>query len=546
MSKWCTREYLDKLDNDAKNELIFQVISANEKLTRDINDLKELLKLKSALPFMPSTEKIAYLFDEMELLTTALTEEEEKIIEVKEHTRTKAPHRIKELDSDTPIVKVDHCENADDEIINKDGYLYTRTEDKIVDKIAIVPAKYYIERHHYPQYKLKNFEADKSLGEKNIIVKWDNKDTDTIVAASSLVARIATRKYNDQLPLYRQEAIFKREGLEFTRQTLSNWLLRYFNLIKPLRDRLKYHILTSNLINQDETALQVLRLPDSKPTAKHYMMVQVGVSNLDANNNHKVALFTFLPNRTTALLNKQVEGYTGYIMTDGLKGYDHLKKHFNCWVHAVRQFKAILKINKKSVDALIMVNLVKELYKLEKKLRDQYQSGKITKEEFNDIRKKEAKDIFIKIDSAMKKMKPKYTSKSAMGKALNYIETYWKTLIKYPECFESTPDNNVAENACRPFAVGRRNWLFSVSQDGADASALYYSLVETAKINNINSFKYIWHVLEKAPVAKSEEDWDNLLPWNVGKEELLSLEENYKKAKPNENRIEKYIFRGYH
>lgn len=203
MSKWCTKEYLDKINDEAKNELIYQMVSANEKLTTDINDLKELLRLKSTQPFIPSTEQTAYLFDEMELLSTALTQEEEKLIEVKEHTRVKTPQRVKELDANTPVVNVDHCKDAKDEIIDGNGYLYARIEDKVVEKIAVQPAKYYIERHIYPQYKLKDFEAYKSLGEKNIIVKWNNKDTDTIIAAASLVARLATRKYSDQLSLYR-------------------------------------------------------------------------------------------------------------------------------------------------------------------------------------------------------------------------------------------------------------------------------------------------------------------------------------------------------
>ena len=236
MKDWCTKNYLDKLTDEAKNELIYQLVSSNKQLTEDINDLKELLRLKSTQPFIPSTDQTGFLFDEMELLSTALTEEEEELIQVKEHTR-KVPHKVKELPADTPIIEVNHAIDADDEITDENGYLYSRIEDKVVDKIGIQPAKYYIERHLYPQYKLKNFEADTEAGEKNIIVKWKHKKTDSIIAATSLVAKIATRKYSDQLPLYRQEAIFKREGLDFSRQVLSNWLLRYFKLLKPLRDR---------------------------------------------------------------------------------------------------------------------------------------------------------------------------------------------------------------------------------------------------------------------------------------------------------------------
>lgn len=119
--------------------------------------------------------------------------------------------------------------------------------------------------------------------------------------------------------------------------------------------------------------MQVIKLADAKPSATHFMMVQVGVSNLDAKSNHKIVLYSFLANRRKEILSEAVNGYKGFIMTDGLKGYLDLNDHLNYWVHAVRQLKAILKINKKATDALILVSFVNELYSLETKLRKQYQ-----------------------------------------------------------------------------------------------------------------------------------------------------------------------------
>ena len=120
------------------------------------------------------------------------------------------------------------------------------------------------------------------------------------------------------------------------------------------------------------------------------------------------------------------------------------------------------------------------------------------------------------------------------------------TLFPSPTLFrsESSADNNAAENAIRPFCLGKKNWLFSVSQDGVEASALYYSLIETAKANNINVYKYLWYVLEKAPNISREEDWDQLLPWNISKEALLELSQRPKLASNDEERTEKYLFRG--
>lgn len=141
-------------------------------------------------------------------------------------------------------------------------------------------------------------------------------------------------------------------------------------------------------------------------------------------------------------------------------------------------------------------------------------------------------------------LRPKYAPKSAMGMAISYMYTYWSSLVRYPECFEATPDNNAAENAVRPFCLGRKNWLFSVSTEGAEASALYYSLIETAKANDINVYDYIWYVLSEASTCKKDEDFDRLLPWNVSSESLMKMRNTRDSGKPDPDRTEPYVFRG--
>lgn len=543
MNNGLTKEQLSKLSDEQKNNLIFSILHANEELTTRINDLEEILRLKSTKPFIPTSEQAGYLFDELEILSTPLEGEEEPKIAVRAHSRN-VPHKVKELPSGTPVVVIDHTGGANDSHTDENGYEYVRIANREVDKIGVQPKRYYVERHVFPQYKLNGFEADRENGEKNIVTVFNNPVTDTLMAAPSLVAQVVVAKYADQLPLYRQEDIFRRECFAVNRQTLSQWLLKYSQVLEPLSRRLEHHILSSNLINQDETPVQVLSYPDSKPSDKHFMFIRVGTSIVSQKERHKIVLFTFISNRKNETLSKFSVSYDGYTMTDGLKGYLHLKNHLNCWVHAVRRFKEILKTNKKATNTRDIVDTVNKLYRIEDNLRKTYAEHFITADEFNELREMQTNKVFRELKEKLDFLRPKYAPKSAMGMAISYMYTYWDSLIRYPECFEATPDNNFAENAIRPFCLGRKNWLFSVSTQGAEASALYYSLIETAKANGINVYDYIWHVLSEAPRCKNDEDYDRLLPWNVDSESLAKMRNIRDSGKPDPARTEPYIFRG--
>jgi len=543
MKTGLTKEQLSKLSGEQKDNLILSILHANEELTTRINDLEEILRLKSTKPFIPTSEQAGYLFDELEILSTPLAGEEEARVTVREHSRN-VPHKVKELPPDTPVVIVDHTGDSPDSYTDGNGYGYVRIANREVDKIGVQPKRYYVERHVFARYRLNGFEADRDDGEKNTVTGFTNPVTDTLMASTSLVAQVAVAKYADQLPLYRQEDMFLREGFEVNRQTLSQWLLKYAQVLAPLARRLEHHILSANLINQDETPVQVLSHPDSKPSDRHFMFVRVGTSTLGPKEWHRIVLFTFIADRKNETLSEFSVSYGGYTMTDGLKGYLHLERHLNCWVHAIRRCKEILKVTRKAVNARDLVDTVNKLYRIEDTLRKKYADGRISKDEFNDTRKMQAGEVFKELEGKLDLMRPKYAPKSAMGMAIGYMDTYWDSLVRYPECFEATPDNNAAENSIRPFCLGKKNWLFSVSTEGAEASALYYSLIETAKANGINVYDYIWYILSEAPGCKEDEDFDRLLPWNVDSESLMKMRNTRDSGKPDPTRTEPYIFRG--
>jgi len=518
----------EKRLNDTKKQL-------NEALL-EVEMLKELIRLKSRLPFTPSTEQMAFLFDETELLSIPPSEEEQDIIEVSSHQRSRKNHDLTTLPADTPVVDIHH-RLEETPVCGRCGSTTEYTEDRIVLKVAVQPKKYYIEAHHFPSTVCSSCEADE--GEKNITTHWEEKKTDSLIGSAALVADCATRKYADALPLYRQEAIFRREGFNVSRQTISNWLLTYMGLLRPLRDRFKQYIFNSALINQDETPLRVLHLPEPASSKSTFMFVQVGRS-LSEKSERRIVLFTYIRNRKKDTLQSFTEGYDGYVMTDGLKGYVGIKNHLNCWVHALRGFKDIVKADNKAAGALKFISIINGLFDIEKKCRKRYPD----RTEFLIERKKLCTGVFDELKATMDDTRSQYAEKGLMGKAIDYLYTYWDTLTAYVDCYESSGHNNVAENAIRPFVVGRKGWLFSNTETGAQASAFYYSLVETAKANRINVYDYLWYCLSQAPKCRTQSDWDALLPWNMDKEKTEQLKAIRNSALPNPMRNTPYVLRG--
>ncbi len=537
---------LNELQKMNKTSLVNLFLSLQE-FTRttllENNDLKEVLEIRQKLDFASTTEKLSYLqmlFDELDVEKDAPAEEQEqKEVTVREHTR-RAPYTLLTLPAETPVIDIYH-EATVPTCPVCEGTAMVKVEDKIVDRIGTAPSKRYIERHHYAQFACRECEADWEAGEKNRVTVNYRPEIDNLMAAPSLVADSVVQKFADGLPLYRQTGIFKRNGMEISRQTLSNWLLSYWQLLPPLIKRFKLQLIQANLINQDETPIKVLKPAPKGTSQSNFMVVQVGSSG-----NHRIVLFTYVSNRRRLTLDSLVAGYQNYIQTDGLKEYNHLENHIGCWVHGVRDFKKILKVNPGAANAKAICKIVGKLYTIEDEERERAAKEGSDTAQFMASRKQRAEAVFDELEDFLHTIRGDYTSGSAMGKAMNYLYNHWNQLIEYVNCYEATPSNNIAENAIRPFVCGRKAWLFANTVNGADASALYYSLIETAKANGLNPYEYIWYVLEQARTCRNEDDWDRLLPWNIDTSYIAMLKGRRDSAFPNPNRKEPYIFRGKH
>jgi transposase len=221
-----------------------------------------------------------------------------------------------------------------------------------------------------------------------------------------------------------------------------------------------------------------------------------------------------------------LNGYTGIVQTDGYAGYDFLdtKKdivHVGCWTHARRKFKEVTKAlgnkSNSSGNAGTALRYIGKLYKIEKDAREQGLSS----EQLYNLRQSQAIPILAEFKEWLDARVEKVPPKSLLGKAINYTLSQWHRLIQYTAAGIIRPDNNLVENAIRPFVIGRKNWLFSDTVQGAKASAAIYSLIETAKSNGLEPFWYLKNLFQHLPEAMTSDEFRALLPYNVKKEKIF-------------------------
>jgi transposase len=339
-------------------------------------------------------------------------------------------------------------------------------------------------------------------------------------ATAALLAHIVIAKFVDALPLYRQENQFSRLGIDLSRATMANWMIRVASRCQPLLTLLRDEIRSGPLINADETTLQVMNEPDRKNTTKSYAWIFRG----GAEENPAV-IFEYHPTRAGKVARDFLGNYKGYVQSDGFSGYNALEEIdgitlCGCWAHARRKFVDVVKADKASKksgkmrSADIALRYIKKLYAIEKEAK-----GLTVKKRFQ-LRQEKAKPVLDDFGLWLRETYPKTPPKGALGKAIYYSLQQWQRLNVYLEDGRLRPDNNQAENAIRPFVVGRKNWLFSGSPKGAHASATLYSLVESAKLNNLDPYKYIRFILEKIPHTFDDDDFKELLPTRVSAKQI--------------------------
>lgn len=523
-----------------------------ERLKDEMANLREILNLRTAEKFTPTSEQTGMLFDEVELLDDIKNQTngqpEGELVNVPPHTRKKSkPRENSTLPASTPVIDVNNYTEAP-ETKTVDGIVYRRVEDKTIDKVYIVPQKYIIIRDHY----LKYVPAETSDEEDGSIVEFKNKNLDGIAATPNFVAHSIVSKFDDYLPLYRQEEMFLRAGLKVQRQKMAGWIIRYYEELMPLAKLLKKKVYSSAMLYKDETRTLVLNVrgESGKVSRNGFMYITIGTTfDEEVSNFHALVLCEYIMGRSTEVLMEDIRrfGYNGPVMTDGLKQYLQIEDHCTCWVHLIRNFKNVLKATgkRKDANAVKLVEIYGRLSDAHYTLAEKLKKGEIGKAEFLSKRKALSdpliKEFYEKIDD----VKSKYPSSGLMGKAISYALEYKPYVSRYLDVVEGMPDNNICEQIAKCWATGRKSWLFSESVDGADASSFFMSLIETAKRANVATDDYIEYVLTFAPYGcNDEKEWEKMLPWNIDVKRLEEHRALVATAKPDPDRTEPYILCG--
>ena len=403
----------------------------------------------------------------------------------------------------------------------------TKIGEEVSEKLDIEPAKVRVLRHIRYKYACTNPNCE-GVGTEGPTVQIAPLPPEMIpkgIATPGLLAHIAISKYQDALPLYRQEKIFSRHGIDLSRSTMAGWMVKSAEVCNPLMDLVQKELLTGPLVNCDETPVQVMHEPGRSNTTDSYMWVFRG-----GDPDKPVILFKYHPTRTGDVPRLMLKGYRGYLQTDAFSAYEGMEKEMpgivlvGCFAHVRRNFVDIVnargkEAKKKPGSAEVALEYIRKLYVIEKTAK----ASGLSPPEIVELRKERAVPILDEFKAWLDKRVIQTPPKGLLGKALTYALNHWPKLIRYVEDGNITPDNNLAENAIRPFVVGRKNYLFMGHPNGANAAATLYSLIETAKACGLEPYRYLRFLFEKLPYAHDEEDFLALLPQRLTPEHLAAF-----------------------
>lgn len=473
-----------------------------------INALKEKLRLMQAKQFGSSSEKAsatqAELFNEAE--ADAEPEQlalDEETITVPSHQRKKKP-RVS-IPDDLPREEIIYDLPEADKTC---GCGHTRevmgSEDH--EQLDIIPAQVKVIRHRRLKYACPCCERAPVTAQK------PNQAIEKSIASPGLLAFVATQKYCDALPLYRQSEIFKRSDIHISRTNLANWMMQCGALIQPLIDHLQAQLQQYAVVQMDETTVQVLDEPGKPAQSKSYMWL---LAQFDTN---PIVLYHYAASRSQNTPLSLLTERTQALMVDGYSGYNAACQQYNiqrlgCFAHARRKFIEVQKASpkgasKKTGKADQALSFIQRLYRIEQQIKDDPPDKRYT------ARQAQAVPVLHKLRAWLDKSLLHVVPSSALGKALVYLDNQWDYLSAYVDDGGYPIDNNAAERAIRPFAIGRKNWLFAKSQSGAKASANLYSLIETAKANGVEPYAYLRQVFTRLPNMTTKDDLGELMPWN--------------------------------
>jgi transposase len=509
---------------EAKQALAEEQSSVIDEQSDRIGFLEEAIRLLRSQRFAPKSEQASRhqlgLFNEAEATVHgAEGEDVEEEIDVPAHTRRKGGRR--RLPDLLPRVEVVHDLSDAEKVCAHDAsHTLTQIGEEVSEQLDIVPAVLQVIRHIRPKY------ACGTCKEGVRIAPMPPQPIPKSQAAPSLLAHVVTSKYVDGLPLHRQEKMLSRIGMDLPRSTLASWVVKLGELMEPLLERMREEIRGYDVVQCDETPFQVLKEPGKRAESRSYLWALYG-----GPPEQPLVVYTYDPSRSAEVPKRLLKGFAGFLQTDGYEGYREIGgtsgiTHVGCWAHARRKFDEALrgqgksrkkrgKSTPKENKARQGLAQIQNLYKLERALAG------VTPEERHTARQERMAPLLEKLRTWLDAALPSVPPQSLTGKALHYLDGQWHKLIRVLDDGRLPLDTNQVENAIRPFVLGRKAWLFADTVGGARASANLYSLVETAKANEIEPWAYLTHLFERLPAATQPTDLEALLPHRIDRDALL-------------------------
>ena len=489
-----------------------------EELKRKLDHMNEVFANAQRARFGQSSEKASYVLneDQISLFNEAEKEQDHKAAEpteetfaVKAHARKKK-RTLDEITANLPEKEI-LLELPEEQLVcGKCGGKFKAIGKKFVRReMQVIPRQVKILAYYTVTYACEHCEKDTGFAHiasaKPPVPLMKHS-----LASPSSVADIMAKKYADGLPLARQEKIWAREGVELSRATMSNWVIQCSQTwLKPLYKHMKQCLLEQNVIHADESVVQVLKEDGKTASSESRMWVYASGDRSPI----PVRIFEYQPDRSGKRPESFLRGFTGCLVTDGYSGYNQVQKviHCGCWAHMKRKWREAMPdgATVQTSKAAVGFQYCNRLFSLEKKcanLKDKYR-----KEYRQNIILPVLEEYFCWVNT----LDPEKGSK--LAEAVTYARNQKTALMVFVDHGDVPISNNLAENAIRPFAVGRKNWLFCDTVKGAESSAIVYTMVETAKANGLDPYEYLLYALSVLPYyGKSipHEMLESTMPWS--------------------------------
>lgn len=501
-----------------KDAYIVHLENTIQNLQKQVDNLTEMLFLLRKEKFGSSSEKTPKeqvpgqlsLFNEAEAEADLSADESVKKA-VKGYLRTTPKSKREELIKELPVREIPcTCAEEDLDCPQCGTPLRVLGKEVVREELEFIPAKLQIVR--YIRY---SYECPKCKHTDRPYIKKAETPTSLMnhsLASPSSVANVMYQKYVNSVPLYRQEKEWEQMGLSLSRATMANWIIRCSEeYLLPVTGYLQKKLLERDIVHCDETPVQVLKENGKKPQMKSYMWLY----RTGDDGKPPVILYDYQPSRNGDHAVTFLKDFKGYVHSDGYSGYNKLEDiiRCGCWAHLRRKFVEAIP-GKKAPDAPLSNAEIgrdhcNQLFRIEESLKE------LSPEERYRKRLELERPVLDAFWCWIEELK--FLQGSALGKAVVYAKNQRKYMENYLLDGRLSISNNAAENAIRPFTVGRKNWLFADTPKGASASAAVYSIVETAKANGLNVFTYLEYLLLYMP----DTDWRNhpeyledLMPWS--------------------------------